>query len=117
MQFLDKKEVNESDYTAIKHIEVLERMKKVLNKEKIPLFKGSGCKFCDNTGYKGRIGIFEILKISTEIREIIIQNGSSEKLHSTAEKLGMKTMQTDGYQKILNGTSTLEEISRVLDVN
>jgi type IV pilus assembly protein PilB len=112
-----KKEVNENEYTSVKHIEVLERMKRLLNKENISLFKGSGCKFCENSGYKGRIGIFEILKITPEIREIIIKNGSSDKLHETAEKLGMRSMQLDGYSKILNGISTLEEIARVLDVS
>ncbi|RAP33993.1 type II secretion system protein GspE [Candidatus Marinamargulisbacteria bacterium SCGC AAA071-K20] len=112
-----KKEVMESEYSSVKHLETLDRMKKTLNKDTVKLFKGTGCKFCDNTGYKGRIGIFEILKISTEIREIIIENGSSEKLHTTAKKLGMKSMQIDGFNKIINGISTLEEIARVLDVH
>lgn len=112
-----KKQVTQKEYTSIKHNEILDQMKIHLNTSELKLFKGAGCKFCDNTGYKGRIGIFEVLKIGPEIREIILQNGSSEKLHDKALTLGMSSMQIDGFNKIIKGITTLEEIARVLDVN
>jgi type IV pilus assembly protein PilB len=76
-------------------------------------YKGSGCKLCTNTGYKGRIGIFEILEITDEIRELIINKASSDEIKELARKQGMKTMMEDGIEKVLNGETSLGEILRV----
>jgi len=76
-------------------------------------YKGSGCKLCAGTGYKGRTGTFEILEISNEIKELIINKASSEEIKTIARKQGMKTMMEDGIEKVLNGQTSLSEILRV----
>jgi len=79
------------------------------------LFKGKGCPACGGSGYQGRIGIFEILSIDDEIRELIIsQNFSLEKLKEMARKKGMVSMFDDGIRKTEIGVTTLEEVLRVI---
>ena len=78
--------------------------------------KGSGCKYCDQTGYKDRTGIFEILTLNENSRELIIQKSSSEKIQQLSIEEGMKSMLVDGIEKIKQGITTVDEIARVLDV-
>ena len=84
---------------------------------KVPklLFKGQGCSVCGNTGFKGRIGIFEMLSVSENIRRIIATQGFSlEALYDEARKEGMVTMFQDGLRKVERGMTTIEEILRVI---
>lgn len=78
---------------------------------KIPQVKG--CQLCNNTGYKGRIGIFEALLIDDEIEKFILTNPSIAALRKMAVKRGMKTIKQDGFLKVLQGITTLEEVERV----
>ncbi|MBI2330361.1 type II/IV secretion system protein [Candidatus Daviesbacteria bacterium] len=77
------------------------------------LFKGKGCSFCANTGYLGRIGIFEVLTISEQVTKLILEHASSGSIEETAIAQGMVTMKQDGYLKVLEGVTTMEEILRV----
>lgn len=77
-------------------------------------YKGKGCASCDNTGYRGRIGVFEVLKISKDIRKLIVDQADSETIRQLAIKEGMTTMFEDGLQKALVGLTTLDEVFRVL---
>ncbi|MFH1522573.1 MAG: GspE/PulE family protein [Patescibacteria group bacterium] len=77
------------------------------------LYKGKGCKVCGQTGYTGRIGLFEVLEISEEIKELIIKVATSDKIMAKAKEQGMRTMLEDGIEKALNGMTTLDEILRV----
>lgn len=72
-----------------------------------------GCDSCNHTGYKGRVGIYEVLSNTTEIQQLIVANATSEKIEAQAIAEGMVTMQTDGFIKALRGQTTLEEILRV----
>jgi len=72
-----------------------------------------GCDACNHTGYKGRIGIYEVLNNSTEVQKLIVGNSTSEILETTAIREGMITMQFDGFIKALRGETTIEEILRV----
>jgi type IV pilus assembly protein PilB len=72
-----------------------------------------GCDACNHTGYKGRIGIYEVLDNTPAIQQMIVANETSEKLQVAALKGGMLTMQTDGLVKALRGQTTIEEILRV----
>ncbi|PIU98394.1 hypothetical protein COS61_01660 [Candidatus Wolfebacteria bacterium CG03_land_8_20_14_0_80_40_12] len=84
---------------------------------KIPKFfyRGRGCQSCGNTGYRGRIGIFEILNIDEEIRKLIVgADFSLDALNLLAKKKGMITMFEDGLQKASTGVTTIEEILRVI---
>lgn len=72
-----------------------------------------GCDSCNHTGYKGRMGIYEVLENSSEIQKLIVANSTSDVLQQEAIKGGMITMQTDGLIKALRGQTSIEEILRV----
>ncbi|HTH72146.1 MAG TPA: GspE/PulE family protein [Candidatus Pristimantibacillus sp.] len=72
-----------------------------------------GCNACNHTGYRGRIGIYEVLQNTPEVQKLIVANGTSETMQDTAIQEGMLTMQLDGFIKALRGETTIEEILRV----
>ncbi len=76
------------------------------------VFIGKGCEHCRNTGYRGRVGIFELLALTPELKELILQKRSNAELKSTAQK-NMMTMHQDALQKAAAGITSLEEILRV----
>ncbi len=89
-------------------------IKKILGSEKsLSSYHGKGCSQCRNTGYVGRIGIFEVLAISTGIRKLIIDKADADVIATAASREGMKTMLEDGLEKVSSGMTTLEEILRV----
>ncbi len=77
------------------------------------LFRGTGCRECRNSGYRGRFGIYELLMISDEIREMIVHRRSATDILQVARKQEIKLMREDGWEKVRKGLTTLEEISRV----
>jgi type IV pilus assembly protein PilB len=79
------------------------------------LFKAAekGCEACGGRGYRGRIGIYEVLENSNDIQHLIMENGTSDTIQQKAIELGMITMQQDGLVKALRGLTTIEEILRV----
>ena len=86
------------------------------NKKDYTVYKGKGCKICHQTGYEGRIGVFEILEVSKEIRRLITQRCDSDMINSQAIKEGMQTMLGDGLEKVALGQTTIEEVLRVTKV-
>jgi len=78
----------------------------------IKLFKGRGCGNCNNTGYRGRVGLFEVMEISDEIRELILSGASSIELRHKAVEEGMITLRMSGLQKIRTGQTSIEEVVR-----
>jgi type IV pilus assembly protein PilB len=72
-----------------------------------------GCDECSHTGYKGRVGIYEVLGNTIPLQKLIISNGTSNQIQETAINEGMVTMQTDGLIKALRGNTTVEEVLRV----
>ncbi|OGH68729.1 MAG: hypothetical protein A3J66_02600 [Candidatus Magasanikbacteria bacterium RIFCSPHIGHO2_02_FULL_47_14] len=81
--------------------------------DNVRLYRGAGCKVCGQTGYTGRVGIFELLEMSEPIRQLIMHHATSEEIEQTAIGEGMTTMLEDGIQKTLSGISTIEEVLRV----
>ena len=77
------------------------------------LYKGRGCSSCQGTGYRGRIGIFEMMVVTDEIRSLILQNGSPGELRSEAAKQGMTSLRDDGFRHLSEGRTTVEEVRRV----
>jgi type IV pilus assembly protein PilB len=75
-------------------------------------YKGAGCKTCNNTGYKGRVGLYEVMEVTDEIRELILIGASSLELRKRAIEDGMITLRESGLHKIRNGITTLEEVVR-----
>ena len=83
--------------------------------EPILLSKGKGCHECNQTGYLGRIAIFEILKVTSAINQHILRQESAEEIEKTAKKEGFIKMVEDGYLKVLDGVTTMEEVLRVAE--
>lgn len=101
--------------------EVVENIKQVLGNllpskvvnGSVKLYKGAGCVHCSNTGYLGRIGIFEVLVVSEKIAREILERKTAQDIETTSRTEGMITMKQDGYLKVLEGITTLEEVLRV----
>lgn len=85
-------------------------------KKELRFYRGSGCQLCHNTGYAGRIGLFEVLEVSKAIRELIAQKVDSDKIVDKAVDEGMKTMLDDGLIKVGKGLTSIEEVMRVTKV-
>jgi type II secretory ATPase GspE/PulE/Tfp pilus assembly ATPase PilB-like protein len=80
---------------------------------KVKMFKGKGCRACRNSGYSGRVGLFEVLAVTKEIRKLITQKADSDIITKEAIAEGMRTMLQDGLDKINRGVTTIEEVLRV----
>jgi general secretion pathway protein E len=79
----------------------------------IDVFRGKGCENCFNTGYRGRIGIFELMELNEEIRGIIMANADASKITAAALRNGMRNLRDDGWLKVRNGVTTADEVLRV----
>ena len=79
----------------------------------LKLFKGTGCRSCRNSGYRGRVGLYELLVATDTIRDMVIQRTNSMAIRNIALKEGMITLRMDGLRKVLQGKTTLDEVSRV----
>ena len=82
--------------------------------DSVTIFKPVGCIHCNNTGYLGRTGIFELLTVTENIRKLVIRDASLAAIQSTAEDDGMITMRADGLNKVRQGITSVEEILRVI---
>lgn len=77
--------------------------------EKIKVYHGKGCEICNGTGYKGRVAIYEVLKATPKVRELILKHASSDEIKAMAIKEGMKTLRMSALTKVAQGLTTLEE--------
>ena len=75
--------------------------------------KSGGCPSCLGTGYRGRVGIYELLNVSEKIRAQVVQNLSSSVIRNTAVDEGMSTLRMDGGRKVVQGLTSLEEVMRI----
>ena len=82
-------------------------------KQPVTLYRGAGCKACNNVGYKGRVGLSECLKFTPSIKELISSKAQESQIKAQARKEGMKTLRENGITKVLAGITTLEEVIRV----
>jgi type II secretory ATPase GspE/PulE/Tfp pilus assembly ATPase PilB-like protein len=79
----------------------------------LTFYKSGGCDQCGGEGYRGRVGVYEVLGMETNIRKLVTQSATSEAIEDEAKKNGMSTMSQDGFLKAAQGTTTIEEILRV----
>jgi len=104
-------------HCRVEYWEEPERMKalglEVQGYSKAKVYRGQGCEQCGFTGYESRKGIFELMEPDDEIRKMIVANESSNIIANYARHHGMKTLREDGVEKILEGTTTLDEVLRV----
>jgi type IV pilus assembly protein PilB len=80
--------------------------------KKHQFYKGAGCPVCQNTGYKGRLGIFEMVEMNSELRELAFKRAPTSELRTAAKASGMRTLVEDGVLKVFKGISTADEVSR-----
>jgi type II secretory ATPase GspE/PulE/Tfp pilus assembly ATPase PilB-like protein len=90
-----------------------EKEKAEIKAKGIKFFHGKGCKNCGDSGYKSRIGLYEVLSINEAIKEMILNKKPSSEIQAEAVKNGMVTMLQDGILKIADGVTTMEEVWRV----
>jgi len=80
---------------------------------KVTFFKGKGCQTCNFTGMKGRVAIYEVMAVTEELRNVILKGGTTAEIREMAQSQGMKTLRQAGLIKVLEGTTTVEEVLRV----
>lgn len=78
----------------------------------IQLYRGRGCEFCNQRGYKGRVGLFEVMKVTEDVRELVLSGASAVELRRKALEEGMISLRQSGLQKIREGVTTIEEVVR-----
>ncbi len=96
-----------------KDTDVAKTVKKVTDQKKIMLSRGKGCPKCGNVGYRGRLGIFELLTMGEEVSRLVLENAATTQIQEAAIKNGMITLLQEGYLRVVEGTTTLEEVMRV----
>ncbi len=100
------KEINEIPLATRKNIKI---------KNKLYIYEPQGCKKCNNTGYSGRMGIFEVLEMTKELSSMILKRPSEEEIAKEAKRQGMITMKQDGILKALKGLISISEVMRVAE--
>ena len=76
------------------------------------VYRGRGCMYCNQSGYKGRAAIFEIMTLDDELRDLIIKNASTQVLRAHSRKRGMRTLRHSGLMAIFDGITTIDEVVR-----
>ena len=107
----DLKDFNMDEFIRRQNASLKEKMN--IEEGKMYLVRGKGCVKCSDTGYVGRTGIFEVLKVTEKMGQMIMQHRTSDELDREAKDNGMISMLQDGYLKVLDGVTTLEEVLRV----
>jgi type IV pilus assembly protein PilB len=74
--------------------------------------RGKGCEKCNNTGYKGRVGLYEVMEVTEELRELILVGASALELRRKAVEEGMITLRNSGLRKVKDGLTTIDEVVR-----
>ena len=78
----------------------------------VTLKRGKGCEKCNSSGYKGRVGLYEVMEITEEMRELILVGASALELRKKAVEEGMITLRRSGLTKVMEGVTTIEEVAR-----
>lgn len=109
---------NEYSIDELNNLGVDKKMEELLvdGKKSFRSYFGKGCPVCHETGFVGRVGIFEVMLIEGEVREAVVARKDAQEIFDLAVKEGMKPMMVDGVEKILTGITTLEEVLRVIKV-
>jgi len=84
-------------------------------REPITLYRAAGCGACNHTGYRGRLGIFELMIIDDDIRALVSQNVDSKTIKHKASSKGMRTLRADGARKVLTGVTSIAEVLRATE--
>jgi type IV pilus assembly protein PilB len=79
----------------------------------VPAFEPGGCARCGGSGYKGRLGLYEVMSITDEIRTLVVERASADKIGEVAERQGMRRLREDGLEKVRQGRTSIAEVTRV----
>lgn len=113
----EKQLASASESSTIKKvIETFPEKRKLPVAQEVFVWQAKGCKFCNNLGYKGRIGIYEAILIDDEVEPLILLNPTETEILKKSEKQGILNMKQDGILKVLNGTTSLDELERVIEL-
>ena len=82
---------------------------------KVFAWRATGCTFCQNTGYHGHIGIYELLIINDDIKNLISRDATPAEIRSQSKKLGFQSKEYDGIKKVLQGLTSFEEITSLIE--
>ena len=85
-----------------------------LDLKEVTLYHAKGCSRCNATGYKGRVGLYEVMVVSEAIRRLTVERKSADEISRVAQAEGMRALREDGIDKVLQGTTSMEEIARVI---
>ncbi|MFA5021466.1 MAG: ATPase, T2SS/T4P/T4SS family [Patescibacteria group bacterium] len=110
---LDKLEKEINFQSILEALEKQSLITKKQSKESLLFYRGKGCKKCDKTGYKGRMGLYEVLEITPKIAELILKGTTAAEIQKAAKADGMITIMEDGFVKAKSGITTIEEVLRV----
>ena len=80
------------------------------------IYKAKGCTSCDNTGYKGRLALLEILKMNSDLDDLLAHGATTKEIKDAANKQGFFTLADDGVRHILEGVTSIKEVARVADL-
>ena len=94
--------------------DAMRRLGMQVDGQKLKFYRGQGCDHCKNSGYKGRVGVYEMMVMNDPIRELALARASSHRIKEVAVQTGMKTLKDDATEKVLLGMTTLEESLRVI---
>ncbi len=95
----------------------LERLGFPVNLDEVTVYHGAGCPMCNENGYQGRLGVYELLETNDHIRGLLMEGETSTELRRAARLNGMTTMREDAWQKVLQGVTTVEEVNRATRVD
>ncbi len=95
-------------------VEAFRRLNLAMDLESVTFYRGKGCDRCRQTGYRGRIGIFELMLVSDHLRELILRKAPTHEIRQAGLEAGMMTLRQDAMQKILEGVTTMEEALRIV---
>lgn len=93
---------------------ILKKYNEETDLSEVKTYDAIGCKYCNNTGYYDRIGVFEILNITEEIKELIVKGASSIEIRKKALEENYRPLVVDGIKKVIKGETTLEELNKKL---
>ncbi len=80
------------------------------------IYKSKGCTACEQTGYKGRIALLEILKMNSDLDDLLVHGATTKEIRDAAYKQGFFTLADDGVRRIIEGITSIKEVSRVADM-
>lgn len=101
---------------VVKHFNAATVKKYFGESKELMFYKGQGCQLCHNTGYVGRLGVYEVLEVTKTIRQLITDHADSDQIEAQAVKEGMSSMLNDGLVKVQKGWTTIDEVIRVTKV-